>query len=53
MFGCEKKTIRITEDHPLHTHRGRIQCCDLKLGDILYASETYVECPIIKIEKVF
>lgn len=52
MFGCEKKTIRITEDHPLHTHRGRIQCCDLKLGDILYASETYVECPIIKIEKV-
>lgn len=48
----EEKTIRITEDHPLHTQRGRIQCCDLKLGDMLYASETYAECPIVKIEKV-
>ena len=52
IFGNRKKTIRITEDHPLHTNRGRIQCCDLKLGDILYASETYTECPIVKIEKV-
>ena len=51
-FGDSEKIIRITEDHPLHTNRGRVQCADLKLGDVLYNSSDFSECPITKIQKV-
>lgn len=43
------KTICVTEDHPLHTYRGRIKSIDLMVGDILYNSINGNEYRIISI----
>lgn len=33
-----EQTLHITEDHPLHTSRGRVEARDLKVGDVIYDS---------------
>lgn len=37
----EIKTLHITEDHPLHTQRGRVRADELKIGDEIYDSKTF------------
>ena len=43
--------LHITEDHPLHTKRGRIVACKLEVGDILFDSNTYEEYKIISVKE--
>lgn len=43
--------LHITEDHPLHTKRGRIVACDLEVGDILFDSNTYEEYKITSVKE--
>lgn len=45
----EEKTVSITEDHPLHTKRGRIVACELKEGDIIFDASSYEEYKITSV----
>lgn len=44
------QTLFLTEDHPLHTKRGRIQAKDLVSGDIIYDSNTFEEVVITDVK---
>ena len=46
----ENQTLHITEDHPLHTARGRIVATNLKIGDIIYDSVSGCEYKIISVK---
>ena len=47
------KSIGITEDHPLHTTRGRIEARDLKIGDkLIDATNNSIMYEITKIERI-
>lgn len=45
------QTLHITEDHPLHTQRGRVVACELKEGDELYDSYTYEKYKIVSVKE--
>ena len=47
----ETQTLHITQDHPLHTNRGRIMAMDLKKGDKIYDSITYEEYEIVSVKE--
>lgn len=47
------QSIGITEDHPLHTTRGRIEARDLKIGDkLIDAKNNSIMYEITKIERI-
>lgn len=46
----EKQILHITEDHPLHTNRGRVIATNLKVGDIIYDSVSGYEYKIISVK---
>ena len=46
-----KQTLHITQDHPLHTNRGRVMAMDLKVGDKLYNAISNEEYEIIDIKE--
>lgn len=37
----EVRTLHITEDHPLHTQKGRVRADELEIGDEIYDSKTF------------
>lgn len=46
----ENQILHITEDHPLHTARGRIIATDLKVGDVIYDSVSGYGYKIISVK---
>lgn len=46
----EKQILHITEDHPLHTNRGRVIATNLKVGDIIYDSVSGYGYKIISVK---
>lgn len=51
--GGNLKSVTITEDHPLHTRRGRVECMNLNLEDELLADDmkTYYAIYSIQLEE--
>lgn len=47
----EYRSLNITEDHPLHTSRGRVRADDLEIGDELIDAITFETYPVIAIVK--
>lgn len=46
----EKQILHITEDHPLHTNRGRVIATNLKVGDVIYDSASGYGYKIISVK---
>lgn len=47
----EYRSLNITEDHPLHTSRGRVRADDLEIGDELIDAITFETYPVVAIVK--
>ena len=47
----EYRSINITEDHPLHTSRGRMRADNLEVGDELIDAITFETYPVVAIVK--